>query len=230
MPKKGGKKNILSKTIQRVKQNVIVNVNTKNRSRITGKGISRPPPPPSSGSFPSVTVLNPQPQINPQAQQQYQLQPLLQAHQRELGLQRDLSAQQNKLLQDQLNEYKEKEEERQKMHDDRGKTGAQTKKNKKELEAEKKQQEELRKRQEAEQKQEATSSSASSSSASSSSDLLNYNPNADNYPFITQGLANITEALAIPPFQSSGRPIDINVTFDPRANTVSPVRKQHTQK
>jgi hypothetical protein len=73
MPKKGGKKTIMRQQ-QRVKQKVIVNVNTgRNTRRPSTATSTQRPKTVSSGSGAPVVILQPQPQITPQNQLQPQL-------------------------------------------------------------------------------------------------------------------------------------------------------------
>jgi hypothetical protein len=112
MPKKGGKKTIMRQQ-QRVKQKVIVNVNTGRSSRRPSTTSTQRPI--SSGSGAPVVILQPQPQIKPQQQQ---LQPQAQSQQveelnRRLQSQQDQFSQQTKNLEDIINKQKQTLEEAQ---------------------------------------------------------------------------------------------------------------------
>ncbi len=88
MPKKENRKG--QKGI-RIRNKVIVNVNTGKRTGNTRQAPRQPPP---TGAFPKVMLLNPQPQIQPQNQLQPNIQSRLQqALEKQLELQSEASSQ-----------------------------------------------------------------------------------------------------------------------------------------
>ena len=94
MPKKENRKG--QKGI-RIRNKVIVNVNTGKRTGNTRQAPRQPPP---TGAFPKVMLLNPQPQIQPQNQLEPNTQSRLQqALEKQLELQNEASSQQIQNLQ-----------------------------------------------------------------------------------------------------------------------------------
>ncbi len=102
MPKKENRKG--QKGI-RIRNKVIVNVNTGKRTGNTRQAPRQPPP---TGAFPKVMLLNPQPQIQPQNQLQSNTQSRLQqALEKQLELQSEASSERIQNLQNIINKQNE---------------------------------------------------------------------------------------------------------------------------
>jgi hypothetical protein len=108
MPKKENRKG--QKGI-RIRNKVIVNVNTGKRTGNTRQAQRQPPP---TGAFPKVMLLNPQPQIQSQNQLQANTQSRLQqALEKQLELQSEASSQRIQNLEDIINKQRQTLEEAQ---------------------------------------------------------------------------------------------------------------------